>query len=85
MNEFTIPTTEAGQLGFDFTAPALPPPAPPAAEDRTPSQRRADAARATLAAGFADLRDDPDALAGYLAFSARFRDYSARNRLLVYR
>ena len=75
--------------------PATPRPTPPpqavtappagtmdAPDDRTPSQRRADAARDTLAAGLAGLRDDPSALAGYLAFSAHFRDYSPRKRKL---
>ena len=73
--DLVIPTTTAGQLGFCFTA---------ATDDRTPSQRRADQASARLAAGFAGIREDPAALAGYLAFCARFTDYSARNRLLVY-
>ena len=81
----TIQTSPAGQLGFDFSAPVPASSATPATDDdRTPSQRRADQARATLEAGLSGLRDDPAALAGYLAFSALFRDYSARNRLLVY-
>ena len=87
----------AGQLALDFTAaPSLPTPPPQArpldegtpdaegSDDRAPRERRADAARARLAAGLAGLRDDRAALAGYLAFCARFRDYSPRNRLLVY-
>ena len=83
----TIQTTPAGQLGFDFSAPvpaSIVAPTPTADDERTPSQRRADQARATLEAGLSGIREDPAALAGYLAFSARFRDYSARNRLLVY-
>ena len=73
--DLIIPTTTAGQLGFTFTA---------AADDRSPSRRRADQARARLAQGFAAVREDPAAFAGYLAFCARFTDYSARNKLLVY-
>ncbi len=73
--DLVIPTTTAGQLGFCFTA---------ATDDRSASQRRADQASARLAAGFAGIREDPAALAGYLAFCARFTDYSARNKLLVY-
>ncbi|WP_412062118.1 ArdC-like ssDNA-binding domain-containing protein [Rubrivirga sp. IMCC45206] len=75
MNDVIIPTTTAGQLGFTFTAPA---------DDRTPSQRRADQARARLAQGLDGIREDPAVLAGYLAFCAHFTDYSARNKLLVY-
>ena len=74
-NDIVIPITTAGQLGFTFTA---------AADDRTASQRRADQASARLAAGFDAVREDPKALAGYLAFCAHFHGYSARNRLLVY-
>ena len=73
-NDIIIPTTTAGQLGFTFTA----------VDDRTPSQRRADQASARLAAGFDGIREDPAVLAGYLAFCARFTDYSARNKLLIY-
>ena len=73
-HDIIIPTTTAGQLGLTFTA----------VDDRTPSQRRADQASARLAAGFDGIREDPAVLAGYLGFCARFTDYSARNRLLVY-
>ena len=75
MNDLIIPTTTAGQLGFTF---------PAADDDRTAGRRRADQASARLAAGFDAVRDDPAALAGYLAFCAQFHGYSARNRLLVY-
>ncbi|OZC02399.1 ArdC-like ssDNA-binding domain-containing protein [Rubricoccus marinus] len=74
MNDTIIPTTAAGQLGFSFTA----------AGDRTAGQRRADEASARLAAGFDAVREDPQRLKGYLAFCARFTDYSARNKLLLY-
>lgn len=54
------------------------------ARSRTPSEDRMEAARATLADGLAAVRDDPGALARFLAFAARFRSYSARNQLLIY-
>ena len=74
-HDIIIPTTPAGQIGFSFTA---------AGDDRSARQRRADEASARLAAGFSGLRTDKAALAGYLAFCARFTGYSSRNCLLVY-
>jgi hypothetical protein len=83
----------AHQLALDFTA-VLPAPkpevapepeaTPPTDEELSPREQRLADARAVLAAGLADVRDDPEALARYLAFAARFHDYSPRNRLLIF-
>ena len=40
-------------------------------------------ARAVLERGLSDVREDPEALAAYLRFRARFRDYSVQNTLLI--
>ena len=69
------------QLALGLTTPVLSAAQQAARPDR---QARLDAARAVLARGLAGVRDDPAALRAYLAFRARFRDYSARNTLLIF-
>ena len=78
----TTSQTAAVQLGFDFTTP-IPTPVPEAPE-LSPREQRLAEAHATLAAGLAGVREDPASLAAFLAFSARFRTYSARNQMLVF-
>ena len=73
--------TAPGQLPLPLTTPAL----PKADRDARPSWAdRLDAARAVLARGLAGIRDDPAALAAYLAFRGHFHEYSARNALLIF-
>ena len=85
MNTKTTNTNAPGQLALGLTTPALA--AVPKGTERAerPTRRdRLDAARAVLARGLAGVRDDPAALRAYLAFRARFRDYSPRNALLIW-
>ena len=72
---------DAAQLTIPLTTPVL-----TAAQqaERPDRETRLAAAHAVLARGLAGVRDDPQALAAYLAFAARFHDYSPRNVLLVY-
>ena len=73
--------TAPGQLPLPLTTPVL----SRADRDARPSRAdRLDAARAVLARGLSGVRDDPDALAAYLAFRSHFHAYSARNALLVF-
>ena len=67
------------QLALDFNVPVA-----TALDDQSPRERRLDEARATLARGFAGVRDDPETLAAYLRFAARFTELSTRNRMLVF-
>jgi len=52
----------------------------------TPASReeKLDAARAVLDAGLASVSEDPEALARFLAFRARFHDYSLNNSILIW-
>ncbi len=68
-------------LALGLTTPVLSAAQQAARPDR---QTRLDAAKAVLARGLAGVRDDPAALAAYLAFRARFHDYSPRNTLLIW-
>ena len=70
-----------GQLALPLTTPVLSAAERDARPDR---QARLDAAHAVLARGLAGVRDDPAALADYLRFRSHFRDYSARNTLLIW-
>ncbi len=70
-----------GQLALSLTTPVLSAAQRDARPDR---QTRLDAARAVLARGVSGVRDDPDALKAYLQFRSHFRDYSARNALLIW-
>lgn len=53
-------------------------------EDKPSREEKLDAARAVLEAGLADVQDDPEALAAFLAFHARFHDYSLSNAVLIW-
>ena len=82
-----IQKNHPSQLALDFTAPLpapKPEPLPSTDEDLSPRERRLADARAVLAAGLADVRDDPEALKHYFDFCSRFHDYSPRNRLLIF-
>ena len=70
------------QLALDFDAVCAS--SPTAQDDRSARERRLDEARATLSRGFAGVRDDPETLAAYLRFAARFTELSTRNRMLVF-
>ena len=70
-----------GQLALPLTTPVLSVAQQAARPDR---EARLDAARAVLDRGLDGVRDDPAALAAYLAFRAHFRDYSARNAVLLW-
>ena len=74
-------TTAPNQLALGLTTPVLSAAQQGARPDR---QARLDAAKAVLARGLSGVRDDPKALAAYLAFRARFHDYSPRNTLLIW-
>lgn len=80
MNKTTKPVP-AGQLALSFTTPILTAAQQAARPDR---ETRLSAAQAVLSRGLSGVRDDPRAMAAYLAFSARFHDYSPRNTLLIY-
>ncbi len=80
MNKTTKPVP-AGQLTLSFTTPILTAAQQAARPDR---ETRLAAAHAVLSRGLSGVRDDPRALAAYLDFAARFRDYSPRNTMLVY-
>ncbi|PAP75093.1 ArdC-like ssDNA-binding domain-containing protein [Rubrivirga marina] len=69
------------QLALGLTTPVLSAAQRDARPDR---QVRLDAAKAVLARGLAGVRDDPAALRAYLAFRARFHNYSPRNTLLIW-
>jgi antirestriction protein ArdC len=69
------------QLALGLTTPVLSTAQRDARPDR---QARLDAAHAVLARGLSGVRDDPKVLAAYLAFRARFHDYSPRNTLLIW-
>ncbi|PAP77252.1 ArdC family protein [Rubrivirga marina] len=74
-------TTAPNQLALGLTTPIM----SMAQRDARPNrQARLDAAKAVLARGLAGVRDDPKALAAYLAFRARFHDYSPRNTMLIF-
>ena len=77
----TKTTTPPGQLALGLTTPVL---SRAAQADRPGREARLDAARAVLARGLSGVRDDPAALAAYLAFRAHFHEYSARNALLIW-
>lgn len=53
-------------------------------EDKPSRGKKLDAARAVLEAGLASVQDDPEALAAFLAFRARFHDYSLSNAVLIW-
>ena len=74
-------SVSAGQLALALTTPVL---SPAAQAERPDRETRLAAAHAVLARGLSGVRDDPKALAAYLAFAARFRDYSPRNTMLIY-
>jgi len=74
-------TPAPNQLALGLTTPVLSAAQRDARPDR---QTRLDAAKAVLARGLAGVRDDQKALAAYLAFRARFHDYSPRNTLLIW-
>ncbi|HIF20708.1 MAG TPA: ImmA/IrrE family metallo-endopeptidase [Gemmatimonadetes bacterium] len=74
--------TNPDQLALPLTTPVLAP--TPKGADHPDREARLDAARAVLARGVSGVRDDPQALAAYLAFRARFRGYSARNTMLIW-
>ncbi len=50
----------------------------------TSREDRLGAAHAVLAAGLAGVREDPEALARFLAFRAHFHDYSLNNAVLIW-
>jgi len=77
----TTTTIVAGQLTLPLTTPIL---SSTQQAERPDRETRLAAAHAVLARGLAGVRDDPRALAAYLDFASRFRDYSPRNTLLVY-
>ena len=90
-------TQTTGQIALDFTAApdtatsitAAPTTSDSIAADstdtgRTDREARLDAARAVLARGLSDVRDDPEAMARFLAFRSRFHDYSLNNTVLVW-
>lgn len=74
--------TNPDQLALPLTTPVLA--STPKGADHPDRQARLDAARAVLARGVSGVRDDPQALAAYLAFRARFRGYSTRNTMLIW-
>ena len=74
-------TAGYGQLTLSLTTPVLTIAQQASRPDR---ETRLTAAQAVLSRGLAGVRDDPKALADYLAFAARFHDYSPRNTLLIY-
>ncbi|PAP76368.1 ArdC-like ssDNA-binding domain-containing protein [Rubrivirga marina] len=74
-------TPAPNQLALGLTTPVLSAAQRDARPDR---QTRLDAAKAVLARGLAGVRDDPKALEAYLAFRARFHDYSPRNTMLIF-
>ena len=74
-------TAGSGQLTLSLTTPVLTAAQQAARPDR---ETRLAAAQAVLSRGLAGVRDDPQALAAYLAFASRFHDYSPRNTLLIY-
>ena len=53
-------------------------------EGKPSREEKLAAARAVLEAGLADVQDDPEALAAFLAFRARFHDYSLSNAVLIW-
>ena len=53
-------------------------------EDRPTREDKLDAARAVLAAGLSGVREDPEALARFLAFRAHFHEYSLNNSVLIW-
>jgi antirestriction protein ArdC len=80
--------TQDGQIALDFTAPVAAP-SVAAPEDQTDRERltrddRMDAARDVLARGLEGVKADPEALARFLAFRARFHDYSLNNAVLIW-
>ncbi len=78
-------TPAPGQLALGLTTPLFAAtPKDADASERPSRQDRLDAAKAVLARGLSGVRDDPAALAAYLAFRGHFRDYSPRNTMLVF-
>ncbi len=74
-------THNPAQLALSLTTPIL----SASQRDARPSREdRLEAARAVLARGLAGVRDDPAALEAHLRFRAHFRDYSARNTMLIW-
>lgn len=81
-------TITTGQMALDFTATLYTAAAPGTSTivetDRPSREDRLAAAHAVLAAGLSDVRDDPEAMARFLAFRARFHDYSLNNSILIW-
>ncbi|HEX8298204.1 MAG TPA: ArdC family protein, partial [Rubricoccaceae bacterium] len=90
LSNSTMNLTMTGQTALDFTsfvpvAVSAPSTADASATTDRPSREdRLTAAHAVLASGLSDVRDDPEAMARFLAFRARFHDYSLNNTVLIW-
>ncbi len=86
LNKHTLParrpsTAGSGQLALALTTPVL---SPARQAERPDRETRLVAARAVLARGLSGVKDDPAAMAAFLAFRARFHDYSLNNAVLIW-
>lgn len=78
-------TASPAQLALMLTVPIYAKTDPEATPgDRPTRDDRLAAAHAVLARGIAGVRTDPAAMAAFLAFRARFREYSTNNALLIF-
>ena len=81
----TKTTASPTQLALMLTIPITPKADPDALTgDRPTRDDRLAAAHAVLARGVSGVRDDPAAMEAFLAFRARFREYSLNNAVLIW-
>lgn len=80
MNTIKSPVS-TGQLSLALTTPIL---TPAQQADRPDRETRLASAHAVLARGLAGVRDDPRAMAAFLAFRSHFHEYSFNNTVLIW-